>query len=114
MKDALRLSYRVLTAHSPTGRFLKNKSSVLLYNHGSQIFRKKSKSKNQCFVTGSFVKPSGSFSSFERTGTGDSLILGKKTIQRTGTSHRWLLEGWFLPFTLPVLNKSMNYGLDTY
>jgi hypothetical protein len=55
-----------------------------LYNHDSQIFKKKKKSlRTSAFFYWFFRKTSGS--SFERTGTGDSLIMGKK-IQRTGTN----------------------------
>jgi len=60
------------------------KQSVWLYNHGSQIFRKKKERlRTSAFFYRFFRKTSGS--SFERTETGDSLIMGKK-IQRTGTN----------------------------
>jgi len=50
---------------------------VWLYSHGSQIFRKKKESlKISAFFYRFFHKTFGS--SFERTGTGDSLIMGKK------------------------------------
>jgi len=58
------------------------KQSVWLYNHGSQIFRKKKESlRTSGLFYRFFHKTSGSF--FERTS--DSLIMGKK-IQRTGTN----------------------------
>jgi hypothetical protein len=61
------------------------KQSVWLYNHGSQIFRKKKESlRTSALFYRFFHKTSGS--SFERTRTGDYLIMGKK-IQRTGTNH---------------------------
>jgi hypothetical protein len=57
-----------------------------LYNHGSQIFRKKKESlKTSAIFYRFFRKTSGS--SFERTETDDSLIMGKK-IQKTGTNTR--------------------------
>jgi hypothetical protein len=60
------------------------KQSVWLYNHGSQIFRKKKESlRTSALFYRFFRKNFGS--SFERTGTGDSLIMGKR-IQRTGTN----------------------------
>jgi len=60
------------------------KQSVWLYNHGSQIFRKKKESlRTSALFYWFFRKTSGS--SFERFGTSDSLIMGKK-IQRTGTN----------------------------
>jgi hypothetical protein len=73
--------------HSPSGRFLKQ--LVWLYNHDSQIFRKKKESlRTSAFFYRFFRKTSGS--SFERTGTDDSLIMGKKiqiTRTNTGTNH---------------------------
>jgi hypothetical protein len=57
---------------------------VWLYNHSSQIFRKKKESlRTNAFFYRFFRKTSGS--SFERTGTGDSLIMGEK-IQKIGTN----------------------------
>jgi len=59
---------------------------VWLYNHGFQIFKKKKESlKTNALFYQFFHKTSGS--SFERTGTGDSLIMGEK-IQKTGTNTR--------------------------
>ncbi len=60
-----------------------------LYNHGSQIFKKKKESlRTNAFFYQFFRKTFGS--SFERTRISDSLIMGKK-IQRTetntGTNH---------------------------
>jgi hypothetical protein len=71
-------------------KFLKIfKQSVWLYNHGSQNFRKKKESlRTNAFFYRFFRKTSGS--SFERTRTGDSLIMGKKTQRigtNTGTNH---------------------------
>jgi len=60
------------------------KQSVWLYNHGSQIFKKKNKNlRTSAFFYRFFRKTFGSF--FERTGTSDSLIMGKK-FQKTGTN----------------------------
>jgi hypothetical protein len=66
--------------HSPTSCFSKFPNNRCCYITKVLKFSgKKRKSKNQCFVTGSFVKTSGSFfKPFERTGTGDSLILEKQ------------------------------------
>jgi len=55
-----------------------------LYNHDSQIFRKKKESlRISVLFYRFFRKTSGS--SFERTGIDDSLIMGKK-FQKTGTN----------------------------
>jgi hypothetical protein len=55
-----------------------------LYNHDSQIFREKKESlRTNALFYQFFRKTSGS--SFERTETDDSLIMGKKN-QRTGTN----------------------------
>jgi len=95
--------------HSPNGRFLKFSNNQCGYMV-PKFSGKKRKSKNHAFFYQFFRKTSGSF--FERTGTGDSLIMGKKfkepepTLEPT-TINR-LLEGWFLPFVLTVLKKSMN------
>jgi len=51
---------------------------------GSQIFRKKKESLRTSALFYQFFRKTSS-SSFERTGTSDSLIMGKK-IQRTGTN----------------------------
>jgi len=55
-----------------------------LYNHGSQIFRKKKESLRINALFYRFFRKI-SDSSFERTRTGDSLIM-KKKIQRIGTN----------------------------
>jgi len=68
--------------HSPNGRFLKFSNNQCGYMV-PKFSGKKRKSKNHAFFYQFFRKTSGSF--FERTGTGDSLIMGKK-IQRTGTN----------------------------
>jgi hypothetical protein len=57
------------------------KQSMWLYNHDSQIFRKRKKGlRTSALFYQFFPKTSGS--SFERIETGDSLIMGKK-IQKT-------------------------------
>jgi hypothetical protein len=57
---------------------------VWLYNHDSQIFKKKKESlRTSALFYRFFRKTLGS--SFERTGTSDPLIMGKK-FQKTGTN----------------------------
>jgi len=60
------------------------KQPVWLYNHGSQIFRKKKESLRTSALFYRFFRKTSGFS-FEIIEIGDSLIMGKK-IQRTGTN----------------------------
>jgi hypothetical protein len=72
--------------HSPSGCFFKFSNNRCGYITTVPKFSRKKKEslKTSAFFYRFFRKTSGS--SFERTGTDDSLIMGKK-IQRTGTNH---------------------------